>query len=115
MRSVILISIVVSMEDVVLPGDVDAGAVIILPGGSDAVVVKKVRLGQGGFIFTVASADNTPVTETPATERVVTLTAYTQLRRVRPGSGAPAGLSVSAGSGRMGGLSRPFLMCKHDG
>jgi hypothetical protein len=79
MPTAVLAGIVVSMEDVVLPGDVDAGAVIILPGSSDAVVVKTVRLGQGGFIFTVASAAD----GAPATERIVTLTTYTRLRRVR--------------------------------
>ena len=44
------------MEDVVLAGDVDVGDVIVLPDADEPVLVSRVRLGQGGLIFTVASA-----------------------------------------------------------
>ena len=44
------------MEDVVLAGDVDVGDVIVLPDTDELVLVSRVRLGQGGLIFTVASA-----------------------------------------------------------
>lgn len=65
------------MNDALLPGDVDAGDVIKVPGSDDAVLVKRVRLGQGGFIFTVAPVGGTP----PAAEQVVTFTASAVLHR----------------------------------
>ena len=40
----------------VLAGDVDVGDVIVLPDADEPVLVSRVRLGQGGLIFTVASA-----------------------------------------------------------
>jgi len=42
----------------ILAGDVHAGDVIVLPDARDAVLVKQVRLGQGGFILTVVPVDN---------------------------------------------------------
>jgi hypothetical protein len=51
MKSIIPGGTVWIMDVVILVGDVDAGDVIVLPGASDAVLVKKVRLGQGGFIL----------------------------------------------------------------
>ena len=65
------------MEDVVFAGDVNAGDVVILPGASSAVLVKAVRLGQGGFILTVAPVDD----DRPQAERLVTLTAAARLRK----------------------------------
>jgi hypothetical protein len=51
--------------------------VIVLPDARDAVLVKQVRLGQGGFILTV-----TPVgDDKPEAERLVTLTAGIRLRK----------------------------------
>jgi hypothetical protein len=47
------------VDDVVLTGDLDAGDVIVLPGERQSVLVKKVRLGQGGFILTVAPPAST--------------------------------------------------------
>jgi len=44
------------VEDLVLAGDVDVGDVIVLPGADEPVLVSRVRLGQGGLIFTVVSA-----------------------------------------------------------
>jgi hypothetical protein len=44
------------VENVILAGDVDVGDVIVLPDADDTVLVSRVRLGQGGLIFTVTSA-----------------------------------------------------------
>ena len=65
------------MEDQVLPGDVSAGDLITLPGGTAAVEVRSVRLGQGGFILTVTPRSPPD----PGAERTVTLTAAIRLRR----------------------------------
>ena len=65
------------VEDLVFAGDVNAGDVVILPGASSAVLVKTVRLGQGGFIFTVAPVDD----DRPQAEQLVTLTAGVRLRK----------------------------------
>ena len=58
-------------------GDVNAGDVVVLPGASTAVLVKMVRLGQGGFILTVAPVDD----DRPQAEQLVTLTAGARLRK----------------------------------
>jgi len=65
------------VEDVVFAGDVNAGDVVILPGASSAVLVKAVRLGQGGFILTVAPVGD----DRPQAEELVTLTAAARLRK----------------------------------
>ena len=65
------------VEDLVFAGDVNAGDVVVLPGASSAVLVKTVRLGQGGFIFTVAPVGD----DRPQAERLVTLTAGERLRK----------------------------------
>ena len=65
------------MEDLIFAGDVNAGDVVILPGASSAVLVKTVRLGQGGFIFTVAPLGD----DRPQAEQLVTLTAGARLRK----------------------------------
>jgi hypothetical protein len=70
------------VDDLIIVGDIDAGDVVVLPGRSDAVVVKRVRLGQGGFILTVAPVDDS----SPEAEQVVTLTTRMRLRK-RPLSG----------------------------
>lgn len=67
-----------NVDDVVLAGDVDAGDVIVLPDVPDAVLVKQVRLGQGGFILTVAPVGD----DKPEAERLVTLTAEIRLHKV---------------------------------
>jgi hypothetical protein len=64
------------VEDVIIAGDVDAGDVIVLPGASAAVLVTRVRLGQGGFILTVVPAD-----DRSGAEQVVTLSTEIRLRR----------------------------------
>jgi hypothetical protein len=66
-----------SVEDVVFAGDVNAGDVVVLPGASTAVLVKAVRLGQGGFILTVAPVGD----DRPQAEQLVTLTAAARLRK----------------------------------
>ena len=66
------------VEAIILAGDVDAGDVIVLPDARDAVLVKQVRLGQGGFILTVAPVDD----DRPEAERLVTLTAGIRLRKI---------------------------------
>jgi len=62
---------------VVFAGDVNAGDVVILPGASSAVLVKAVRLGQGGFVLTVAPVGD----DRPQAEQLVTLTAAARLRK----------------------------------
>ena len=65
------------MEDVILAGDVDVGDVIVLPDTDDPVLVNRVRLGQGGLIFTVTSASS----DSPEEERPVKLTTQVRLRK----------------------------------
>ena len=63
------------MEDLVLAGDVDVGDVIVLPDADEPVLVSRVRLGQGGLIFTVASATG----DSPEQDRPVKLTTKVRL------------------------------------
>jgi hypothetical protein len=63
------------VEDVVLAGDVDVGDVIVLPDVDEPVLVSRVRLGQGGLIFTVAPATG----DTPEQDRPVKLTTKVRL------------------------------------
>jgi hypothetical protein len=65
------------VEDVVFASDVNAGDVVVLPGTSAEVLVKQVRLGQGGFIFTVAPVAD----DRPQSEQDVTLTAAARLHK----------------------------------
>jgi hypothetical protein len=65
------------VEAIILAGDVDAGDVVVLPDARDAVLVKQVRLGQGGFILAVTPVDD----DKPEAERLVTLTAGIRLRK----------------------------------
>ena len=64
------------MEDVVLAGDVDVGDVIVLPDADEPVLVSRVRLGQGGLIFTVAPATG----DSPEQDRPVKLTTEVRLQ-----------------------------------
>ena len=77
MKSIFLAGIVLIVEDVVLAGDVDVGDVIVLPDADEPVLVSRVRLGQGGLIFTVAPASG----DSPEQERPVKLTAEIRLHR----------------------------------
>jgi len=61
-----------------MAGDVDVGDVIVLPGAEDPVLVSRVRLGQGGLIFTVAPASDDSSEEE---DRPVKLTATVRLRK----------------------------------
>ena len=63
------------MEDVVPAGDVDVGDVIVLPDADEPVLVSRVRLGQGGLIFTVAPATG----DSPEQDRPVKLTTKVRL------------------------------------
>ena len=63
------------MEDAVLAGDVDVGDVIVLPDADEPVLVSRVRLGQGGLIFTVAPASG----DSPEQDRPVKLTTKVRL------------------------------------
>ena len=63
------------MEDLVLAGDVDVGDVIVLPDADGPVLVSRVRLGQGGLIFTVASATG----DSPEQDRPVKMTTKVRL------------------------------------
>jgi hypothetical protein len=65
------------VENVIPAGEVDVGDVIVLPDASDPVLVNRVRLGQGGLIFTVTSASS----DAPEEDRPVKLTAEVRLRR----------------------------------
>jgi hypothetical protein len=66
------------VEDVILAGDVDVGDVIVLPDADDAVLVSRVRLGQGGLIFTVIPASGDSPDEE---ERPVKMTTEVRLRK----------------------------------
>ncbi len=44
-----------------MPGELDQGDMIALPGSTQQLLVKQVRLGKGGFILTVSAAGH----ETP--------------------------------------------------
>jgi hypothetical protein len=63
------------VEDVVPAGDVDVGDVIVLPDADEPVLVSRVRLGQGGLIFTVAPATG----DSPEQDRPVKLTTKVRL------------------------------------
>jgi hypothetical protein len=65
------------VEDLVLAGDVDVGDVIVLPDADEPVLVSRVRLGQGGLIFTVAPATG----DSPEQDRPVKLTTQVRLHR----------------------------------
>jgi len=70
------------VENVIPAGDVDVGDVIVLPDASDPVLVNRVRLGQGGLIFTITSASShAPEDDSPEEERPVKLTAEVRLHR----------------------------------
>ena len=60
----------------VLAGDVNVGDVIVLPDADEPVLVSRVRLGQGGLIFTVASATG----DSPEQDRPVKLTTEVRLQ-----------------------------------
>jgi hypothetical protein len=77
MKLIFPAGIVLFVEDVIPAGDVDVGDVIVLPDADDPVLVKRVRLGQGGLIFTVTSASG----DSPEEERPLKLTTEVRLRK----------------------------------
>ena len=68
--------IVLTVETVVLAGDVDVGDVIVLPDGDEALLVCRVRLSGGKLIFTVAPASG----DRPEEDRELKLTAEVRRR-----------------------------------
>ena len=58
-------------------GDVNVGDVIVLADADDPVLVNRVRLGQGGLIFTVTSDGSDSSEE----DRPVKLSAEVRLRK----------------------------------
>jgi len=82
MKLIFPAGIVLFVEDVILAGDVDVGDVIVLPDADHPVLVNRVRLGQGGLIFTVTSASSdAPEEAWPEQDWPVKLTAEVRLRR----------------------------------
>ena len=71
------------MADVVLPGDLESGDLIVLPNGEDELIVVAVRLGHGGFMLTVTPSR--PGGIRPAGSRpelVITLPAGAEVHRI---------------------------------
>ena len=72
------------VDELVNPGDLEAGDVIALPDSDGQFRVTKVRLGQGGFIVQLSPANGSaPGAEhepAPGAEHEVTLTVAARLR-----------------------------------
>jgi hypothetical protein len=66
-----------SVSDTVLPGDLNVGDVIVLPGGGGEVVVETIQLGHGVFVVTVSDLGSAVT----GAARVITLTAATRVSR----------------------------------
>jgi hypothetical protein len=64
------------VDELVKPGDLEAGDVIALPDGGDQFRVMTVRLGQGGFIVRLSPANGSA----PGVQHEVTLTVAARLR-----------------------------------
>jgi hypothetical protein len=77
MTPVITTAMVLTVDELVWPGDLEAGDVIALPDEARRFLVSAVRLGQGGFILVVAPADGSQ----SGAERHVTLTTAMWVRR----------------------------------
>ena len=71
------------MPDVVLPGDLEAGDLIVLADGQDELIVVSVRLGHGGFLLTVTPSRPGGI-QPPGSrpELVITLAAGAEVRRI---------------------------------
>ena len=88
------------MPDVVLPGDLEAGDLIVLADRQDELIVVAVRLGHGGFVLTVTPSR--PGGIQPAGSRpelVITLAADAEVRRtgrIPPASLLPAQVTPSS-------------------
>jgi hypothetical protein len=71
------------VPDVVLPGDLEAGDLIVLADRQDELIVVAVRLGHGGFLLTVTPSR--PGGIQPAGSRpelVITLPVGAEVRRI---------------------------------
>jgi hypothetical protein len=71
------------VPDVVLPGDLEAGDLIVLADRQDELIVVAVRLGHGGFLLTVTPSR--PGGIQPAWSRpelVITLAVGAEVRRI---------------------------------
>lgn len=82
------------MPDVVLPGDLEAGDLIVLADRQDELIVVSVRLGHGGFLLTVTPSRPgglQPPGSRP--ELVITLAVGAEVRRI--GRMPPASLLPS--------------------
>ena len=77
MTPVITLAMVLIVDELVRPGDLEAGDVIALPDEAGRFLVSVVRLGQGGFILAVSPAEGSR----PGAERHITLTAAIRVRR----------------------------------
>ena len=77
MTPIITPAMVLTVDELVRQGDLEAGDVIALPDEAGRFLVSAVRLGQGGFGLVVASADGSQ----PGAERHVTLTTAMRVRR----------------------------------
>jgi hypothetical protein len=65
------------VDELVMPGDLEAGDVIDLPDSAGQFRVMTVRLGQGGFILRLSPTNGSE----PGTEYEVSLTVAARLRR----------------------------------
>ena len=77
MTPVITIAIVLIVNELTRPGDLEAGDVIALPDELGRIMIRAVRLGQGRFVLTISPTDGAG----PWVERQVTLTAAARVHR----------------------------------
>ena len=71
------------MPDVVQPGDLEAGDLIVLADSQDVLIVVAVRLGHGGFLLTVTPSRPGGI-QPPGSrpELVITLAVGAEVRRI---------------------------------
>jgi len=82
------------VPDVVQPGDLEAGDLIVLADSQDELIVVAVRLGHGGFLLTVTPSRPGGIQSAGSrTELVITLAAGAEVRRT--GRITPASLLPS--------------------
>jgi len=71
------------VADVVLPGDLESGDLIVLPNGQDELIVLAVRLGHGGFLLTVSPSRLGGIPPGRSrVELVITLPVGAEVRRI---------------------------------
>jgi hypothetical protein len=70
------------VPDVVQPGELEAGDLIVLADGQDVLIVVGVRLGHGGFLVTVTPSRPGGIQRAGSRpELVITLAADAEIRR----------------------------------